>query len=201
MTDITTTSRPLRADAVRNRDRLLEVAVRAFTEDGPDVPLEQIAAEAGVGVGTLYRHFPNRNALVAAVYRHEVERLCESPAELLAANPADVAMQEWMGRFVEYAATKRGMSEALSAAVASGLPLFERTRGQMIAALAELIAAGVEGGTIRSDADPEDVLRAMGGVWKMTDGWATGDVTEWRAQARRLLALLMDGLRYGAARR
>jgi AcrR family transcriptional regulator len=199
MTDITT-SRPLRADAVRNRDRLLEVAVRSFTEDGPDVPLEQIAAEAGVGVGTLYRHFPNRNALVAAAYRHEVERLCESPAELLAAHPADVALQEWMGRFVEYTATKRGMSEALTAAVASGLPLFDRTRGQMIAALAELIAAGVEAGTIRSDADPEDVLRAMGGVWKMTDGWSTGDVTEWRAQARRLLALLVDGLRYGAAR-
>ncbi|MDX6207560.1 MAG: hypothetical protein QOF39_3617 [Frankiales bacterium] len=204
MTDTTSTTgtgRPLRADAARNRERLLEVALCAFLQDGTDVPLEQIAVDAGVGVGTLYRHFPNRNALVAAVYRHEVERLCESPAELLAAHPADVALQEWMGRFVEYAATKRGMSEALSAAVASGLPVFDRTRGQIIAALRELIAAGIEAGTIRPDADPEDVLRAMGSVWKTTDVSLIGGGQDWRAQAHRLLALLTDGLRYGAPRR
>ena len=135
--------RPLRADAVRNRDKLLDVAVRAFTEDGVDVPLETIANRAGVGVGTLYRHFPNRNALVQAVYRHEVERLCESPDALLADNPTDVALQQWMERFVDYAVTKRGMSEALSSAVASGLPLFANTRSQMIAALSTLIAAAV----------------------------------------------------------
>jgi AcrR family transcriptional regulator len=187
-------ARPLRADAVRNRDKLLEVAVRAFTEAGVDVPLEAIAAEAGVGVGTLYRHFPNRNALVEAAYRHEVERLCESPTLLLSEHAPDVALQEWMGRFVEYAATKRGMSEALSSAVASGLPLFAGTRGQMLAALTQLIEAAVAAGTIRPDADPEDVLRAMGGVWQMSDG------PEWREQARRLLSLLMDGLRYGAPR-
>ena len=191
----TTAVRPLRADAARNRDRLLEVAVRMLTEIGTDVPLEQIAAEAGVGVGTLYRHFPNRNALVEAVYRHEVERLCASPPELLAAHPTDVALREWMGGFVEYAATKRGMSEALRAAVASGLPLFANTRGQMVAALGSLITAAVEAGTIRPDVDPEDVLRAMGGVWAMSDG------PEWREQAGRLLSLLMDGLRYGAPRR
>jgi AcrR family transcriptional regulator len=189
------TARPMRADAARNREKLLAVALRALTEDGTDVALDKIAAEAGVGVGTLYRHFPNRNALIEAVYRHEVERLCQSPAELLAAHEPDVALEEWMGRFVEYAATKRGMSEALSAAVASGLPLFDRTRGQMIAALRELIAAGVAAGTIRADAEAEDVLRAMGGVWSTSDG------PEWREQVRRLLALLMDGLRYGAARR
>ena len=156
-----TTVRPLRADAVRNRDKLLEVAVKAFTEDGVDVPLETVAARAGVGVGTLYRHFPNRNALVEAVYRHEVERLCESPALLLAEHAPDLALQEWMERFVEYAATKRGMSEALSSAVASGLPLFANTRGQMLAALGQLIDAAVADGSIRSDADPEDVLRAI----------------------------------------
>src|ERR1700709_843952 len=104
-------SRPLRADAARNSDKLLDVAVRLLTEDGVDVPLEKIASQAGVGVGTFYRHFPNRNALVEAVYRHEVERLCESPAGLLADHPPDEALQQWMGRFVEYAATKRGMSE------------------------------------------------------------------------------------------
>jgi AcrR family transcriptional regulator len=188
-------ARPLRADAARNRDKLLETAVRVLTDEGVDVPLEKIAAQAGLGVGTLYRHFPNRNALVEAVYRHEVERLCQSPAALLSAHPPDVALQEWMGRFVEYAATKRGMSEALSAAVASGLPLFDRTRTQMLAALHRLIEACVAAGTIRPDADAEDVLRAMGGVWAMSDG------PEWREQARRLLALLMDGLRYGASGR
>jgi AcrR family transcriptional regulator len=186
--------RALRADAARNREKLIDVAVVAFTEHGVDVPLESIAARAGVGVGTLYRHFPSRNALVQAVYRHEVERLCQSPARLLADHASDVALQEWMGRFVEYAATKRGMSEALSSAVASGLPLFANTRSQMLSALTQLIDAAVADGSIRPDADPEDVLRAMGGVWQMSDG------PQWREQARRLLALLMDGLRYGAPR-
>jgi AcrR family transcriptional regulator len=186
--------RALRADAARNREKLIDVAVVAFTEHGVDVPLESIAARAGVGVGTLYRHFPSRNALVQAVYRHEVERLCASPAALLAGHASDVALQEWMGRFVEYAATKRGMSEALSSAVASGLPLFANTRSQMLSALSQLIDAAVADGSIRADADPEDVLRAMGGVWQMSDG------PQWREQARRLLALLMDGLRYGAPR-
>ena len=186
--------RALRADAVRNRDKLVEVAVIAFTEDGVDVALESIAARAGVGVGTLYRHFPSRNALVQAVYRHEVERLCDSPAALLAEHSPDVALQEWMNRFVEYAATKRGMAEALSSAVASGLPLFATTRSQMLAALGTLLDAAVADGSIRADVDLEDVLRAMGGVWHMSDG------PQWRDQARRLVALLMDGLRYGAAR-
>ncbi len=187
-----TTTRPLRADAVRNRDKLLDVAVRAFTEDGVDVPLETIAARAGVGVGTFYRHFPNRNALVEAVYRHEVQRLCDSPPDLLAEHAPDVALQQWMERFVEYAAAKRGMSEALTSCVASGLPLFANTRSRMLAALGVLIDAAVADGSIRPDADAEDVLRAMGGIWQMTDG------PQWRDQARRLVALLMDGLRYGA---
>lgn len=191
-------ARPLRADAVRNRDKLLDVAVRAFTEDGVDVPLETIATRAGVGVGTLYRHFPNRNALVQAVYRHEVERLCQSPDTLLADNPTDVALQQWMEGFVDYAVTKRGMSEALSSAVASGLPLFANTRSQMIDALSKLIAAAVADGSIRADADAEDVLRAMGGIWQMPD--APTDEPYFRDRARRLVALLMDGLRYGAPR-
>ncbi len=186
--------RALRADAARNREKLIETAVVAFTDGGVDVPLESIAAKAGVGVGTLYRHFPSRNALVQAVYRHEVERLCASPAALLAEHAPDQALQEWMNRFVEYAATKRGMSEALSSAVASGLPLFATTRSQMLTALGTLIDAAVADGSIRADADLEDVLRAMGGVWHMADG------PQWRDQARRLVALLMDGLRYGAVR-
>jgi AcrR family transcriptional regulator len=190
----TPVTRTLRADAARNRDRLLEVALHAFTDDGVDVPLEKIAAEAGVGVGTLYRHFPNRNALVAAVYQLEVERLCDSPADLLAEHSPEDALREWMSRFVEYGAAKRGLSEALSAAVASGLPLFANTRARMLAALRTLLEAAVAAGTIRADVDADDVLRAMGGVWQMSDG------PQWREQTQRLLSLLMDGLRYGAAR-
>jgi AcrR family transcriptional regulator len=190
----TTAPRALRADAARNRDRLLEAAVRAFTDEGVEVPLEKIAADAGVGVGTLYRHFPNRNALIGAAYQLEVERLCDSPDELLAVLPPDQALSEWMSRFVEYAATKRGMSEALRAAVASGLPLFANTRARMLDALRRLLEAAAADGTIRADVDADDVLRAMGGIWHMSDG------PEWREQAQRLLALLMDGLRYGAGR-
>ena len=194
MTEFAEQPRALRADAARNREKLLQTAIAAFTEEGVDVPLESIAARAGVGVGTLYRHFPSRNALVQAIYRLEVQRLCESPAALLADNPPDVALQEWMNRFIQYAATKRGMSEALSSAVASGLPLFANTRSQMLAALGTLIDAAIADGTIRPDADVEVVLRAMGGMWQMSDG------PQWRDQARRLVALVMDGLRYGAPR-
>src|ERR1700730_2525244 len=103
-------ARPLRADAQRNRDRLLEVAVRAFSQEGPDVTLESIAREAEVGIGTLYRHFPTREALIEAAYRNELARLCASVAELVASMPADVALRTWIDRFIDYLATKRGMA-------------------------------------------------------------------------------------------
>jgi AcrR family transcriptional regulator len=186
--------RALRADAARNRDKLLKTAVVAFTEGGRDVPLESIAARAGVGVGTLYRHFPSRTALVQAIYRLELERLCASPALLLAEQGPEAAVQEWMYRFVDYAATKRGMSEALRSAGGSGLPVCSNTRAQMLTALGALLQAAVAEGAVRSDADADDVLRAMGAVWHLSDG------PQWRDQARRLVGLLMDGLRYGAAR-
>jgi AcrR family transcriptional regulator len=185
-------TKPQRADALRNRDKLLAVAVAAFTDLGADVALETIAAEAGVGVGTLYRHFPNRNALIEAAYRHEVDDLCDAAPELLAAHPADEALREWMGRFVQYAATKRGMGDALRSAVASDSPLFAHTRTKIVAALEVLLAAGVADGSLRDDGDPEDVMRAMGAVWNVTAG------PEWQDQVARLLGLLVDGLRYGA---
>src|SRR5216683_7288685 len=112
--------RPLRADAQRNRDKLLDVAVRAFSQEGPDVPLDAIAKEAGVGIGTLYRHFPTREALIEAAYRNELARLCDAVAELLQAMPPDQALRAWMDRFVDYMTTKRGMAGALRAVIASG---------------------------------------------------------------------------------
>ncbi|HVE29341.1 MAG TPA: helix-turn-helix domain-containing protein, partial [Mycobacteriales bacterium] len=95
-------TRPLRADAQRNRDRLLAVAVRAFSQDGPDVPLDAIAREAGVGIGTLYRHFPTREALVEAAYRTELDKLCDAAPVLLTTLPPDRALRAWMDRFVDY---------------------------------------------------------------------------------------------------
>ena len=178
-----------RADALRNREKLLTAAIELFAASGTDVSLDAVAKHAGVGIGTLYRNFATRDELVEAAYRNEVEQLCAAASELLAGHPADVALAEWMDRFVAYSTTKKGMKGALQSAVAaSGSDLFAHTRASIVAALAELLAAGVAGGTLRSDVDAEDVMRAMGAVWQVTD----------EDQARRLLRLLMDGLRHGA---
>ncbi|GAA3803665.1 TetR/AcrR family transcriptional regulator [Cellulomonas soli] len=191
----TAPARAPRADAQRNREKLLAVAAAALAEDG-DVPLETIAARAGVGIGTLYRHFPQRNALVEAAYRQEVQQLCDAAPELLApGRPAVESLREWMGRFVRYAATKRGMGAALRAAVGTDSPLFGETRERIVGALAVLLQAGAVDGTIRQDVGAEDVLRAMGAVWSVGSG------PEWDEQVRRLLDLVVDGLRFGASAR
>lgn len=185
--------RPLRADARRNRDALLAAAVDAFAHEGADVPLETIAARAGVGVGTLYRNFPDRNALVEAAYRHEVEALCERAPALLAASESGlVALREWMSRFVGYAAAKQGMKEALRAAIGSEGTLFSETRELILAALGELLTAGARDGSVRADVDAGDVWRAMGAVWNVPSG------DQWEEHVRRLLDLVLDGLRFGA---
>ena len=188
-----TQARPLRADARRNREKLLAAATEAFAEEGEDMALEAIAARAGVGIGTLYRHFPHRDALVEAAYRHEVEGLCAAAPTLLAERAPDAALHEWMARFARYVATKRGMGDALTAAVAaSGSPLFAETRTRITDAIGTLLAAGAEQGVLRGDVAADDVFVAMGAVWHLprTPGW--------QDQVRRLLALLVDGLRHGA---
>ena len=118
----------LRADAQRNRERLLEVAARVFSQAGPDVTLEAIAREAGVGIGTLYRHFPTREALVDAAYRNELARLCDSVDDLLREFAPDKALRAWMDHFVDYMTTKRGMGDALRALIASGGDPFSESR-------------------------------------------------------------------------
>lgn len=183
--------RPLRADARRNRDALLAAAAAAFAADGPDATLEAIAAGAGVGIGTLYRHFPTREALVEAAYRNELGRLCDSADELLATMPADRALREWMERFVDYAVTKRGMADTLRALIAAGQNPFAQSRARMVAALESLLSAAA--GAVRTDVDPADLLATLGGV-SMAAGDAAG-----REQASRVLDLVMDGLRYGAS--
>ena len=184
-----TSPRAPRADAQRNRTRLIDAAQRAFTEDGEQVSLEAIARRAGVGIGTLYRHFPTRAALVEAVYRNELARLQAVADELLAAEPPERALRTWMDRFADYIVTKRGMADTLRALVADGTIVRSETRAGLTEAIARMLAAGARAGTLRGDVDPEDVLSMIVGVCLTTP------VPEQRAQAGRMLDLLTDGLR------
>jgi AcrR family transcriptional regulator len=186
----TAQARPKRADAQRNRDRLLEVAVRAFSHDGPDVTLESIASDAGVGIGTLYRHFPTREALIETAYRSELVRLCAAVPELIQTLPADVALRTWMDRFIDYLATKHGMAEALRRVIASGGNPFAESRESLLGAIASLLKAGAAHGELRGDIDPADVMFGISGVSLVAGA------PEQRDQAGRLLDLLLDGLRY-----
>jgi AcrR family transcriptional regulator len=183
-------SKPLRADAQRNRDKVLAAASHLFASSGTDVPLESIAAHAGLGIATLYRNFPTRDALVEVAYRSEVAQITEAATALLVEHPPDVALERWMDRYVDYVVAKRSMSDALRAIIESGNDIYADTRGQLRAAFALLLAAGVDAGTLRGDLDADDVFRATGSVFLLprTDGW--------RDQAARLLGLILDGLRY-----
>jgi AcrR family transcriptional regulator len=183
----------MRADAQRNRELLLAAAVAAFSRSGTEVTLESIAKDAGVGIGTLYRHFPSREALVEAAYRSELARLCDSVPGLLDTMPADKALRTWMDLFLEYMTTKRGMSDALRMVIASGGNPFAESRGRLLAAFTTLMKAGVADGTLRADVDPADLMASISGV-----SLAVGEPGQ-REQASRLLDLLMDGLRYRAA--
>jgi AcrR family transcriptional regulator len=192
---ISTAARPLRADAQRNRDKLLTAAVQAFAEEGEDVPLETIAARAGVGIGTLYRHFPSREALVAAAYRNEVDALCAAAADLVATLPADQALRAWAERFADYIAAKRAMGDALRSAAGSDSPLFAQTRARIVDALGLLLQAGAASGTLRADVDARDVMRVINGIWYLPKS------PEWRADVGRMLDLVIDGLCYGVGER
>jgi AcrR family transcriptional regulator len=182
-------ARPLRADARRNRDRLLAAAVRAFASEGADTTLDAIARTAGVGIGTLYRHFPTRDALVEAAYRNELARLCDPVPDLLRSLPPDRATRAWMDRFIDYMTTKRYMAGALRAVIASGGNPYAESRDRLTAAITALLDAGATAGTLRSDIEPGDVLAGLSGV-----SLAAGEPAQ-REQAGRLLDLLVDGLR------
>jgi AcrR family transcriptional regulator len=185
-----TDTRPLRVDAQRNRDRLLEVAAQSFAHDGPQVSLDAVAKQAGVGIGTLYRHFPTREALIEAAYRQELAKLCDAVPGLLDAMPADRALRTWMDLFAEYMAAKRGMADALRTVIASGGDPYAHSREALLGAITTLLAAAAAAGTVRDDVAPVDVLVSLGGMAAAT---ADPDRSE---QTARLLDLLMDGLRY-----
>lgn len=175
-------SRPLRADAQRNRDRLMETALDAFTTEGADVTLDAIAKRAGVGIGTLYRHFPTRESLVEAVYRNELAKLCDAVPELLAALPPHEATRAWMDRFVDYMATKQGMGDALRAVIASGGDPYAESKDRLTEAMGTLLAA-----VDRPDVAPLDVIATIGGI-----ALTVPDV----GPADGMLDLVVDGLRY-----
>lgn len=187
-------TKKLRADAQRNRDRLVEVAAAAFAAHGVDASLEEIARQAGVGIGTLYRHFPTREHLVEVVYRREVEGLCQAADELSRTETPDVALEQWMQRFVDYIATKRGLATSLRILMSTNSTLFSDISGRVTQALRRLVEAAVAAGTIRGDVDASDVMHALGGIY------SAPDTKDWRDRSRRLVKLLMDGLRFGAAK-
>lgn len=182
----------LRADAQRNRERLLVVAREVFAEKGVEAaPLEEIARRAGVGIGTLYRHFPTRLDLVGAIYLDEVDALVRTAADLAKHRDPLDALRRWLERFVDYVATKRGLAGALEELRRSGA--FAGNQVRINTALGSLIEAGQKAGEIRPDVQAPDVVRALGGICMLGER----TVPE-RAQTRRIIELLVDGLRFGA---
>jgi AcrR family transcriptional regulator len=182
--------RTLRADALRNETRLLEAAARAFARDGADASLKAVAQDAGVGIGTLYRRFPTREALVEATYRNETERLCAAATVLVESTDPRRALRQWMDRFTDFMATKHGMSDALKLVLQADGQLRTSTRDLLADAIATLVTAGVEAGQLRPDVPAEDVLMALGGIMLIA-----GEPAQ-RALAGRLLDLLVDGLEH-----
>jgi AcrR family transcriptional regulator len=184
-----TAARKPRADSARNRQLLIDAAKAGFSGVGLDVSLEEIARRAGVGIGTLYRHFPTREAVVEAVYRREVEHLAEAVPLLLQASPAGEALHKWMHLFVDYIATKRIIAPSLATATARTPALYTTSLELITGAISTLVKRAIASGDVRKDIDPSDLLRAMVGV-----SYGNPDAG-WEASARRLIDILMDGLR------
>ncbi|MFF0789152.1 TetR/AcrR family transcriptional regulator [Streptomyces spiralis] len=182
---------PLRSDAQRNRETILEVAVAELTRCA-DAPLSVIARKAGVGQGTFYRNFPNREALVLEIYRHEMQQVADSAAELLRCREPDQALREWMDRLARFAMTKAGLAEAIRQATSGPGSPAKPGNSSVMAATELLLRANREAGTIRPDVTPDDFLLAIAGLWQIDP---RGD---WQSRATRLLDLVMDGLRAGA---
>jgi len=178
-----------RADAERNRVRLLETAKAAFAEKGSGASLDEIARTAGVGAGTLYRHFPTRDALVAAVYRNETEQLVAAADRLAEAHPPLMALREWLLLFVDYMATKHGMSEVLNSIVGGASDLHSASTAQVKQAIAKLVDRAVASGDIRLDLDPLDLLRALAGVANVGLG------PDGERAAKSLVDILIAGIR------
>ena len=189
MDDHTDQTRKPRADAVRNRERVLEAAKLVFSAGGSEASLEAVAKRAGVGIGTLYRHFPTREALFEAVYRREVEQLSELAEQLKNAKDPVEALRRWLRSGVEFVATKKGIMAALALAVQSGSELHAFSFERLTKAIGSLLERAVASGEMRADINPEDLLRAFFGMCYVHDQ------PGWQATALRLLDVFVDGLR------
>jgi AcrR family transcriptional regulator len=179
-------SRPMRADARRNYEKVLTAARDAFAAGGSATSLEEIARQAGVGIGTLYRHFPNRQALLEAVYAEEVESLCRSAGDFAELEPWD-ALVSWLHGFVGYMATKQALAAELLDYMERDSPLFTGCRSAMYTAGEPLLRRAQESGVVRADANLPDVIQMVAGIAKIQ----TGDP----AQIERILDIALDGLR------
>jgi AcrR family transcriptional regulator len=178
-----------RADAQRNRERILEVAKQAFTESGANASLDDIAKEAAVGPGTLYRHFPTRGDLLEAVYRTEVEKIAAAQQKFAQTLSPIEALRAWMLLFVDYIAAKQIIAPALSTLVGGSSKLFEGSRSQIQGAINTLVERAIQSGDIRKDLEPFDLLRALIGVSHVAS------TPDWKQSARRLVDILITGSR------
>ncbi len=185
------TAPPLRSDAQRNRERILEVALVELTRSA-DTPLSVIAKKAGVGQGTLYRNFPSREALVLEIYRHEMQQVADSAAQLLSGREPVCALREWMDGLARFAMTKAGLADAIRQATsAPGSPA--KPGHSPVTEAAELLLRSCEkAGSIRPGVTADDLVLAIGGLWQLDPA------DDWQPRATRLLDLIMDGLRMGA---
>jgi AcrR family transcriptional regulator len=178
-----------RADAQRNRESILEAAKHAFTRFGASASLDDIAKQAGVGAGTLYRHFPTRDALIEAVYRSEVEKVAAAERQFAATMTPVAALRAWMLLFVDYIAAKQIIASALNSVVGGPSKLYEGSRTQIQGAIDALVKRAIRSGDVRRDLDPSDLLRALIGVSHVTYG------PGWEQSARRLVDILVTGSR------
>ena len=182
-------TRKPRADAERNRERILEVAKGAFTRYGASASLDDIAKEASVGAGTLYRHFPTRDALIEAVYRTEVEKLATAERKFSEAMAPVDALRAWMLLFVDYIAAKHIIAPALNTCVGGASKLYEGSRAQIQGAIEALVKRAIKSGDIRKDLEPFDLLRALVGVSNVASS------PDWQQSAKRLVDILITGSR------
>jgi AcrR family transcriptional regulator len=178
-----------RTDAQRNRERILEVAKEAFAKSGASTSLDDIAQQAGVGAGTLYRHFPTRDALLEAVYRTEVEKLALAQRKLAQEMAPIPALRAWMLMFVDYIAAKHIIAPALNTLVGGPSKVYESSRAQISGAIQALVERAIKSGDIRGDLEPFDLLRALIGVSNVASG------PDWQQSARRLVDILITGSR------
>ena len=184
-----TSRRKPRTDAQRNRERILEAAKEAFTRSGADASLDNIAKQAGVGPGTLYRHFPTRDVLLEGVYHTEVDKLAAAERELSAKLPPVEALRSWMLLFVDYIAAKHLIAPALNTFVGGPSKLYESSRSRISGAINALVKRAIESGDIRKDLEPFDLLRALIGVSNVASG------PDWPQSAKRLVDILITGSR------